>query len=133
MTWIGCEETMGWLSRAFAEPAVQQQLRELRAARAEPGAYISALAEMAGDAQRDTLIAELRQLPTFTVTAIIEAWAMADGASRPFALTSVKPERPLEAARRKQVTLSIASDEDGVTVGLAHVATRHAEWYRAES
>ena len=82
MTWIGCEETMGWLSRAFAEPAVQQQLRELRAARAEPGAYISALAEVAGDAQRDTLIAEFRQLPTFTVTAIIEAWAMADGASR---------------------------------------------------
>ncbi|MBK6663118.1 MAG: hypothetical protein IPG47_10385 [Thermoflexaceae bacterium] len=63
MTWIGCEETMGWLSRAFAEPAVQQQLRELRAARAEPGAYISALAEVAGDAQRDTLIAEFRQLP----------------------------------------------------------------------
>lgn len=130
MTWIGCEETMGWLSRAFAEPEIQGRLRELREQRSEAGDYIAALAEVAEEGQRATLIEEFRQLPAFTVTAIIEAWAMADSASRPFTLASVKPERPLEAARKKQVTLSFASDEKGVTVGLSHVATRHAEWYQ---
>lgn len=130
MTWVGCEETMAWLSRAFAEPGVQEELRALRAARADPGDYIRALAEVAEAGQRLTLVEEFRQLPAFTVTAIVEAWAMADAAAKPFVLESVKPARPLEAARRKQVTLSIASDADGVHVGLAHVATRHAGWYR---
>jgi len=130
MTWVGCEETMGWLSRAFAQPEIQEALRELRAARAEPGAYIGVLAGVAEEAQRSTLIEEFRQLPEFTVVAIVEAWAMADAAARPFVLESVKPSRPLEAARSKEVTLSIASNEDGVRVGLAHVATRHAEWYQ---
>ncbi|MFN8506838.1 MAG: hypothetical protein U0547_04655 [Dehalococcoidia bacterium] len=130
MTWVGCEETMGWLSRAFAEPRIAEELRALRAARAEPAEYIRALAEVAEAGQRSTLIEEFRALPAFTVAAIVEAWAMADTAAMPFVLESVKPARPLEAARRKQVTLSIASDADGVHVGLAHVATRHAEWYQ---
>jgi hypothetical protein len=73
--------------------------------------------------------AELRELPSLTAIALVEAWAMADAAGKPFQVVSERPARPLEFARKRQVTLAVHTDSSGVTVGISHIASRHDSWY----
>lgn len=61
---------------------------------------------------------------------ILQAWLLAEGAGKRLTLTSARPERPVEAARNRRIEMSIAIEEDGVTVALAHVPGRHATWSR---
>jgi hypothetical protein len=55
---------------------------------------------------------------------------LASAADKPLRLTSLAPDRPLEAARARRVEIRITMEEDGVTVALSHIPGRHASWYR---
>lgn len=133
MTWSGCEETVWWLTRALKNPDLQARLRELRASGAPPLAYSSAiLASLDADVV-EMARQELAELPMNTAITLIEAWAMADLGGREFRIESVRPASPLSYARARRVTLAVSSDENAVVASLAHVASRHAEWYQARA
>jgi hypothetical protein len=129
MSWIGCEETTWWLTRALNDPEVCARLRELRVRGASPAEYAEALTSMLDNDAAQVARAELTELPSLTSSALIEAWAMADVAGKDFKIVSERPARPLEYARKRQVSLAVHTDVDGVTVAISHVAGRHADWY----
>ncbi len=129
MTYIGCRPAVESLTVLFAEPAIAARLRELHAARAEAAAFIEALTASATPEIAATIRMEFAELPSVTAFAIIEAWAMADGAGKRFELVSAPPEHPLDFARHSRVRIAIDAEEDCVRVSLSHVPTRHAAWY----
>ena len=47
-------------------------------------------------------------------------------------MTSEQPEQTMEFARSNKVRLVTEADDEGITLTLSHVATRHAQWYRVE-
>jgi hypothetical protein len=130
MSWVGCEETTFTLTKSFSDPDVCTRIRELRAAGASAADYEAALLAPMPPEVAEQAIAELREMPSLTLMALVDAWSMADSAGKAFRVVSERPNRPLEYARKQQVTLAFHSDRDGVTVGVSHVAGRHADWYR---
>ena len=130
MSQSACIESGWYLSKAFEDPRVQERVRALRAANAEAEEIVETLASFAPEGVAENLRLEFRELPSITLTCIIDAWAMADRAGRRFSVESVRPEKPLAFARNRRVRVAIEADEDAVRVVLSHVASRHASWYQ---
>jgi hypothetical protein len=133
MVWVACEETTAILTKTLNDPAVHTRLRKLREAGASAGEYRDLLIAAMDPAAASVAASELRELPALTTVALVEAWAMADAAGKPFKVVSERPARPLEYARKRQVTLAVHTDSSGVTVGISHIANRHDSWYAPSS
>ena len=81
------------------------------------------------DAAAD-LRAEFAELPSITGAQIVMAFSLADAGGRAFAFDSVAPEGPLTFARQRQVRFILDVTAERVTLGVAHVAGRKAQWYQ---
>ena len=76
------------------------------------------------------LRAEFSELPAIMGAQIVMAFALASAGDRAFAFESVAPDGPLAFARRRQVRFLLDVTADRVTLGVAHVAGRKAQWYQ---
>ena len=76
------------------------------------------------------LRAEFSELPSITGAQIVMAFALAEASGKAFAFESVAPEGPLAFARHRQVRFLLDVTADRVTLGVAHVAGRKAQWYQ---
>ena len=124
-----CEELGWWLTSAMNTPEVADILRQLRAGHAPLKAVVAALATAAPRALAQQIEAEFAELPRTTMAIIIDAWAMANEGGRRFEVRSVRPDRPVEFARKSRVRVAVEAEDDGVTVLVSHIASRHADWY----
>jgi hypothetical protein len=128
MSWSGCEESTWWITWALR----QEETHAAVAAALRDGEPVTRVIQhLVGGLEpriAGTVREELEALPGATVLAIIEAWRLADLGCKPFELSSARPERPLEAARKRRVRLVVDVDEDGVRAEISHVVTRHPTW-----
>ena len=76
------------------------------------------------------LRAEYHALPEVMASLIVTSWRMADEAGKPWSFQSMPPAEPIAFARKGRVRFVVDADEDGVTLGVAHIAGRKAEWYQ---
>jgi len=128
MSWTGCEESTWWVTWALR----QDRTKERVAAAVDAGAPVDVVIDhvVADLEPRVAAIVreELEALPSATVLSIVDAWRLAAAGSKPFELSSGRPERPLEAARARRVRLVVDVCEDGVHAEISHVAGRHPTW-----
>ncbi len=73
---------------------------------------------------------EFRELPSIMGAQIVMAFSLAEAGGKTFAFESVAPEGPLTFARRRQVRFMLDVTAECVTLGVAHVAGRKAQWYQ---
>jgi len=73
---------------------------------------------------------EYHELPSVMADLIVNSWKMADEAGMPWSFQSMPPAEPIAYARARRVRFTVDVDEDGVTLGVAHIAGRKAEWYQ---
>lgn len=125
-----CFAVMSEVETVLSTDAGANEARHLLAAGADLAAFADAFAKHAPPEQAERLRAEIAELPSNTVMMIVQAWLLAESAGKPLTLRSVRPERPVEAARARRVELSIAMEETGVSVSLSHIPGRHATWYQ---
>src|SRR5690606_29932390 len=76
------------------------------------------------------LRAEYLELPEVMASLIVDSWRMADEAGKAWSFASIPPAEPLAFARSRKVRFVVDVDEDGVTLSVAHIAGRKAEWYQ---
>ncbi len=95
---------------------------------APAGAILDLIARQCPDNLAETLFEEFTELPLEMVNTIMRGWAMATEAGLAFNIRSVRPERPLEFARRRLTRLSMNWDDNGVMFEISHVPGRHAAW-----
>lgn len=76
------------------------------------------------------LRAEYHELPSIMAEMIVGSWKMADEAGMPWSFQSQAPAEPIAFARKRRVRFTVDVDEAGVTLGVAHIAGRKAEWYQ---
>jgi hypothetical protein len=125
-----CFAIMAHAGDVLERPEGADEARRLIESGASTAEVIEAFARLADPAQIGGLREEMQELPETIVSSILGAWMLASAAHKPLRLTSVTPERPLEAARARRVEIGITIEEDGVTVALSHIPGRHASWYR---
>lgn len=106
------------------------KMKEL-AAGAVAGAEVCELLASYLDAETaDDLRAEFRELPSVMGSQLVMAFALAEAGGKSFTFESVMPEGPLAFARHRQVRFVLDVTADSVTLGVAHVAGRKAQWYQ---
>ena len=76
---------------------------------------------------------EYHVLPSVMADMIVDSWKMADEAGMPWSFQSLPPAEPIAFARKRRVRFVVDVDEEGVTLGVAHIAGRKAEWYQPAS
>lgn len=130
MTETNCFEAVKQITEILMSVDGAARFRCLLAENAPAQTYIETFAGLCDSEMGDVVRDEFEALPANVVPVILQAWAMADEAGKEFAIHSIRPEVPLEFARRNKVRLGIETDDDGVLVFISHVPTRHAEWYR---
>lgn len=128
MSWTGCDETAWWLTHALENDAVCTRVRAEMAHGAPAPQLVRAIALDLPDTVKDRVERELGELPAAAVLGILAAWQTADSAKKPFVFESVRPDSPIDLARRRSVRLIVDIDESGVHAGLSHVPTRHPTW-----
>ena len=133
MSWTGCDETAWWLTHALEDTAVSTRVRKEMDAGAHAPSLVRAIALDLPAHVKERVERELGELPAAAVLGILAAWQTADSAQKPFVFESVRPERPVDLARRRSVRLTIDVDEDGVHAGLSHIPTRHPTWAEGAS
>ena len=95
---------------------------------ATPIEYIDFIASQC-DAKNEALMyEEFGELPASTIKMVIDAWALAVKAGKPFAINSVLTDEPVEFARARRTRLVVDIEDEGVIVSLLHFPGRHAEW-----
>jgi len=125
-----CIEIMEEAKDVLDRPEGAAEARRLIEGGASSADVVEAFVRLADPTQIAGLREEMRELPETTVSSILGAWMLASAADKPLRLTSLAPDRPLEAARARRVEIRITMEEDGVTVALSHIPGRHASWYR---
>ena len=125
-----CIEIMEEAMDVRDRPEGAAEARRLIEGGASSADVVEAFVRLADPTQIAGLREEMRELPETTVSSILGAWMLASAADKPLRLTSLAPDRPLEAARARRVEIRITMEEDGVTVALSHIPGRHASWYR---
>ncbi len=133
MSWTGCDETALWLTHALEDAAVCARVREEMGEGAPAASLVRAIARDLPEQVRSRVERELGELPAAAVLGILAAWQTADSAHKPFVFESVRPESPIDLARRRGVRLTVDIDEDGVHAGLSHIPTRHPTWSEGAS
>lgn len=128
MTWTGCDETAYWITRALEESEVCSRVRTQMSNGAGAPELVRAIALDLPDRIKERVERELGELPAAAVLGILAAWQTADASQMPFLFESVKPEAPLDLARRRSVRVVIDVNEDGVRAGLSHIPSRHPTW-----
>jgi hypothetical protein len=129
MTQSACIEMGWWFTTAFGDEEIRERLRELRGRQAPLTEIVGTLARLAPAGVGEQMLAEFAELPSVTLSAIMDSWAMADAAGKRFEVESVRPEAPRDFARHRRVRIAIEAEEDVVRVQVSHVASRHASWY----
>lgn len=131
MSWPDCFEALDNIEELLTanEPAATE-VRSLVGIGAGPSELTACLLRWARPGLREHMGNELRDLPGHAVSTIVQAWMFADQAQQPFRLRPAMPSNPLDMARKRRVEVNVSMDEDGVLVTLAHLAGRHAAWYR---
>lgn len=125
-----CRAVLIEAETVLTNPDGRREGHALLARGATPAELLEMFVRRASPEQAAVARAELAELPETTIMMIAQAWLLAETAGKPLTLTSVVPDRPLEAARNRRVDLSISMDEAGIRVSLAHIPGRHASWYR---
>lgn len=97
---------------------------------AAPGAFLDLIAQQCPPALAETLFEEFTELPLEMVNTIFRHWAMAQQQGIGFEIHSVRPDSPLEFARRRMTRLALNMSDDGISVEISHVPGRHAAWQR---
>lgn len=128
MTWTGCEETTWWLTWALRQETTQARLSDALAAAEPSGRIIEHMIADLEPAIAARVRTELTELPEATVFGILGAWKQAFERGRAFELSSARPTRMMDMARRRSVRLVVDVHEDGVTAELSHIGTRHPTW-----
>jgi hypothetical protein len=126
---MGCVPTTTLVTELLKRPDVQECWRNLHARRAATSEYVETMCRLAPPAIAATMREEFSVLPALTVTALVEAWLLADAGGKSFQFASVAPGEPITFARRRRVRLTVDVEEDRVTLALSHVPSRHAGWY----
>lgn len=128
-----CEEAALALMFIYENESARKTMRELRAGNAEPAEYVEALASFAHPDVAPTIRREFLELPSLTISVIMEAWHLADSNGKPFEVVSVRPERAIEFARTRRVRVAVEAEADVARVLISHIPTRHAAWYAPAS
>jgi hypothetical protein len=129
MTYIGCEEAVWWLTTASKDDGIRVRLRELALRGATTEEFIEAVVAGMEPEAASVALHELSELPALTTSTLIQAWIAADRADKEFEVRAAKPERPLDYARHRRVSLAVDMDDVGVVITVRHIANRHAPWY----
>jgi hypothetical protein len=90
---------------------------------------VESFASRLGPTQGAMIRREYESLPDYVWVAIADAWKRSHEAGVALELRNVAPKSVTEFARRRRVELSVIAESDRIIVELAHVPTRHAEWY----
>lgn len=133
MSWTGCDETAWWLTHALDDTTVCNRVREEMEQGSPAPALVRAIARDLPPQVKDRVERELGELPAAADLGILAAWQTADSAQKPFVFESVRPESPVDLARRRGVRLTVDIDEDGVHAGLSHIPSRHPTWTESVS
>ncbi len=131
MSVSGCRPSALFLTGFFADQEAVKSLRRLQSIGATRDEYIELMARHADPSIATVIREEFAVLPKVALSTLIDAWAMADAAGKPFEVLSLPPEEPVRFARNRLVRITIDVGEEAVRVALSHVPTRHAEWYAA--
>ena len=130
MTWTGCEETAWWLTWALRQGEVCERVNAAALAQASAPELIEAIIVDLEPATQERVRMDMGELPAASIHGILAAWRMAADGGMPFVFESVRPERPLDLARRRSVRLTVDVDDEGVRAGLSHIPSRHPGWAR---
>jgi hypothetical protein len=126
MSWTGCEAISVWFTvEQASNPRMREQLRELLAV--DPP-NLDAIADLAVEFEPqlgELIRKEFAELPKTTLTTILRAWRDAVDDGVPFQLVSERPDAPISFARRRLVRVVTEVDQEGITVRLSHIPTRH--------
>ncbi len=126
-----CRKITAEVTRVLGTEAdLQQVMRRMAGGPIDGAAVCEALASYLDAETAEELRAEFRELPSITGAQIVVAFNLAQAAGKAFAFESVAPEGPLAFARKRQVRFILDVSEDRVTLGVAHVAGRKAQWYQ---
>ena len=126
MTWIGCEDFLGWFCvRQSTDADFRVRLREALESPVEP--LRAAEKVIAGaDPQRAELASqEFAELPQLAISTMLHAWLEAETRGVAFEAHSLPPERPLEFARNRRVRITVDEEDSAIQVRLSHIPTRH--------
>ncbi len=129
MSATGCVPTTMSVTALLAQSEVRESWRRLRAAGATEREFVEAMCRFTPSEIARTMREEFEVLPPLTVRSLVDAWSLADACGKRFQFASVAPAQPMVFARHRRVRLTIDVDEDCVTLSLAHIGTRHADWY----
>ncbi len=125
-----CRAVLTEAETILTSPDGRHEAHALLARGASAGELLEMFVSHASPEQAAVARAELAELPETTIMMIAQAFLLAESANKPLTLTSVAPQRPLEAARNRRVELAISMEEGGIRVALSHIPGRHASWYR---
>lgn len=126
-----CRKITGEVTRVLAEESDLRLKMKGLAAGAIVGAEVCELLASYLDVETaEGLRAEFRELPSVMGSQLVMAFALAEAGGKSFTFESVMPEGPLAFARHRQVRFVLDVTEDSVTLGVAHVAGRKAQWYQ---
>ena len=128
MSWTGCDETAYWLTWALQQDAVRGRASAAVQRHASAPELIEAMILDLEPSIQERVRMGLGELPAAAVLGILAAWQTADTGGVPFVFESLRPESPIDLARRRSVRLVIDVDEAGVHAGLSHIPTRHPTW-----
>jgi len=125
-----CQRITADVSRVAATPEFAREMRELASRSYSPSDVTELLCSfLPFDVARE-LRAEYAELPTVMAYMIVDSWMMADERGKPWTFTSLAPSEPIAFARKGKVRFEVDVDEDGVTLGVAHIHGRKAGWYQ---
>ncbi|MFN8639920.1 MAG: hypothetical protein U0360_10830 [Dehalococcoidia bacterium] len=126
-----CRAVLDEAGIVLTSPEGRHEAHALLARGASTAELLDMFVRHANPTQAAQARAEMAELPDTTIMMIAQAWLLAESAGKPLTLTSVAPERPIEAARNRRVDLAVSMDEGGVRVALSHIPGRHATWFRS--
>ena len=87
---------------------------------ATPVEYIDFIAGQCDPKNEALMYEEFGELPASTIKMVIDAWALAVKAAKPFAINSVLTDEPVEFARARRTRLVVDIEDEGVIVSLLH-------------
>lgn len=125
-----CSRITNHVTQISTDAEFQARMREL-AGRAYTSAEVTdLLCDFLPYEVATELRAEYHELPSIMAEMIVGSWKMADEAAMPWTFQSMVPAEPIAFARKRRVQFLVDVDEEGVTLSVAHIAGRKAEWYQ---